>query len=231
MQTILAGLAFLIIGDSHFATNHYLISTLQDGLIKDGAKAETFGSCGMPAGAWVSPRPVACGTAQRLGERLGALGYHLARGERRKALEGLSRAFPERTPEEREALARDCFRHLCRHRDADGVDQEKDQTRAQLLGPGHLQTADVEKGQAEDDGVSDDAGDREGEQDGAFVSTAVKGEGLVDGPVELRVDAAQEDVTEDKGKGPEGDDGNADGVDAAEAGPDAKDAAVEEEEG
>src|SRR5690606_5287407 len=54
------------------------------------------------------------GTAQRLGERLGALGYHLARGERRKALEGLSRAFPERTPEEREALARDCFRHLGR---------------------------------------------------------------------------------------------------------------------
>jgi len=54
------------------------------------------------------------GAAQRLGEALGTLGFHLARGERRKALEGLSRAFPERTAAEREALARDCFRHLGR---------------------------------------------------------------------------------------------------------------------
>lgn len=67
MQNLLAGLTFLIIGDSHFATKTYLISTLQDGLIKEGAKAETFGSCGMPAGAWVAPRPVACGIAQRVG--------------------------------------------------------------------------------------------------------------------------------------------------------------------
>ena len=35
--------------------------------MKDGAKVETFGSCGMPAGAWVTPRPVACGVAQRVG--------------------------------------------------------------------------------------------------------------------------------------------------------------------
>lgn len=67
MQTLLAGLAFLIVGDSHFATKNFLITTLQDGLIKDGAKVETFGACGMPAGGWVSPRPVSCGVAQRIG--------------------------------------------------------------------------------------------------------------------------------------------------------------------
>lgn len=52
--------------------------------------------------------------ARRLGEGLGSLGFHLAGGERRKALAGLARAFPEKTVHEREALARDCFRHLGR---------------------------------------------------------------------------------------------------------------------
>ncbi len=66
MQTLLAGLAFLIVGDSHYATKDYLITTLQDNLMKGGAKVETFASCGMPAAAWVTPRPVACGTAQRI---------------------------------------------------------------------------------------------------------------------------------------------------------------------
>lgn len=67
MQTLLAGLAFLIVGDSHFATKNYLITTLSDGLMKQGATVETFGSCGMSADAWVAPRPVPCGTAQRIG--------------------------------------------------------------------------------------------------------------------------------------------------------------------
>ena len=67
MQNLLAGLAFLMVGDSHFATKNYLITTLQDGLMKAGARSEAFGACGMPAGAWVAPRPVPCGTAQRIG--------------------------------------------------------------------------------------------------------------------------------------------------------------------
>lgn len=67
MQGALAGLAFLIIGDSHFATNGFLISTLQDGLLKQGAQVESFGACGVPAGAWVAPRAVPCGVAQRVG--------------------------------------------------------------------------------------------------------------------------------------------------------------------
>lgn len=67
MQAVLAGLTFLIVGDSHFATKDYLVTTLADGLMKDGAKVDTFGSCGMPAGSWIAPRPVACGVAQRIG--------------------------------------------------------------------------------------------------------------------------------------------------------------------
>ncbi|HEY3447795.1 MAG TPA: lipid A biosynthesis acyltransferase [Myxococcales bacterium] len=66
--------------------------------------------------------------AKRLGARLGALGYALAGKERRKALTSLAVAFPEKTEAEREALARDCFRHLgvlgaevCQHRRIDPV--------------------------------------------------------------------------------------------------------------
>lgn len=54
------------------------------------------------------------GVAGALGERLGAWGFALAGGERRKALESLSRAFPALGAPAREALARQCFRHLGR---------------------------------------------------------------------------------------------------------------------
>jgi KDO2-lipid IV(A) lauroyltransferase len=52
--------------------------------------------------------------SQRAGEVLGELVFRLARGERRKALESLGRAFPEKSDEERAALARASFRHLGR---------------------------------------------------------------------------------------------------------------------
>jgi KDO2-lipid IV(A) lauroyltransferase len=54
------------------------------------------------------------GVAQRAGEALGLAAFRLAGGERRKALESLGRAFPEKTDAERLALARACFRHLGR---------------------------------------------------------------------------------------------------------------------
>lgn len=53
-------------------------------------------------------------TAQRAGEGLGSLVFRLASRERDKALRTLARAFPEKSPEERTALARACFRHLGR---------------------------------------------------------------------------------------------------------------------
>lgn len=52
--------------------------------------------------------------AQRLGSWLGGLAYRVASRERRRALDGLSRAFPEKDAQEREALARESFRHLGR---------------------------------------------------------------------------------------------------------------------
>lgn len=52
--------------------------------------------------------------ARRVGEWFGGAAFLLARGERRRALEHLGRAFPELPETERHALARRCFRHLGR---------------------------------------------------------------------------------------------------------------------
>jgi KDO2-lipid IV(A) lauroyltransferase len=60
----------------------------------------------------VSRLPLA--VAVKLGEALGTLAFHLARGERKKALDGLRRAFPLLPAAARLALAGRCFRHLGR---------------------------------------------------------------------------------------------------------------------
>lgn len=60
--------------------------------------------------ASLAPLRVASG----LGALLGSIAAVLARGQRRKALASLERAFPDKAPAEREALARDMFRHLGR---------------------------------------------------------------------------------------------------------------------
>ncbi len=52
--------------------------------------------------------------AGNVGERLGALAYHLARGERRKALASVHRAFPELDALQQHALVRRNFVHLGR---------------------------------------------------------------------------------------------------------------------
>ena len=52
------------------------------------------------------------GWAQALGRAVGSAAFHLASGERRKALASLSVAFPEMSDEERLDLARRNFRHL-----------------------------------------------------------------------------------------------------------------------
>ena len=67
MSAALAGLTLLIIGDSHFVTQGYLVTTLHDNLQRQGARVITYGACGVASGAWVSPRVVPCGTAQRVG--------------------------------------------------------------------------------------------------------------------------------------------------------------------
>jgi KDO2-lipid IV(A) lauroyltransferase len=59
---------------------------------------------------WVALLPVSW--ARALGRVLGGLSYTLFAGERRKALDSLQRAFPDKTDAERRALARACFAHL-----------------------------------------------------------------------------------------------------------------------
>ena len=50
--------------------------------------------------------------AQQVGRGIGTLGWTLARRDRRRALDHLALAFPEKPEPERRRLARDCFRHL-----------------------------------------------------------------------------------------------------------------------
>jgi lysophospholipase L1-like esterase len=69
MNGLLAGLTILVIGDSHMVTNGYLIATLHDALLEQGAAVETYGMCGANAGDWVYPTTVQCGRAERLGKQ------------------------------------------------------------------------------------------------------------------------------------------------------------------
>ncbi|MFC7555002.1 hypothetical protein ACFQU7_26375 [Pseudoroseomonas wenyumeiae] len=48
MQSVLMGLSLLILGDSHFGMQNYLITTLQDELIRRGAKVASYSACGSP---------------------------------------------------------------------------------------------------------------------------------------------------------------------------------------
>lgn len=65
--SILAGMTILMIGDSHLATPDYLISTLHDDLVAQGAKVHTLGICGANAGDWLKATPGTCGGAERRG--------------------------------------------------------------------------------------------------------------------------------------------------------------------
>jgi hypothetical protein len=68
-NTLLVGLTVLIIGDSHLASPGYLIDTLQDSLIQQGANVHTIGICGSNPGDWLAPSPAGkCGGASRVGK-------------------------------------------------------------------------------------------------------------------------------------------------------------------
>jgi hypothetical protein len=66
MQSVLMGLSLLILGDSHFGMQNYLITTLQDELVRRGAKVATYSACGSPPSIWLTVRVASCGTAQRV---------------------------------------------------------------------------------------------------------------------------------------------------------------------
>ncbi len=66
MSLLLAGLTVLVLGDSHMSTEGYLITTLHDGLMQQGAKVYSYGACGTPSGAWMKAIQPPCGSAFRL---------------------------------------------------------------------------------------------------------------------------------------------------------------------
>lgn len=65
MSLLLAGLTVLVIGDSHM-TQNYLISTLHDDLMQQGARVYSYGACGTPSSAWMKTVRPPCGSAFRL---------------------------------------------------------------------------------------------------------------------------------------------------------------------
>lgn len=68
MVSLIAGLTILIVGDSHLATPSYLIGSLHDALLKQGAKSvHTLGVCGSTPAEWLAVTPGACGGAERVG--------------------------------------------------------------------------------------------------------------------------------------------------------------------
>jgi hypothetical protein len=63
---IFAGLVILMLGDSHFATQGYLATTLGDALIAQGAKVQSEAACGAPVSIWVAGGLAPCGAAERI---------------------------------------------------------------------------------------------------------------------------------------------------------------------
>lgn len=64
-SSLLAGLTILMIGDSHLATPDYLIKSLHDNLVQQGAQVHSLGICGSKAGDWTKSVPSECGAAER----------------------------------------------------------------------------------------------------------------------------------------------------------------------
>jgi len=66
-SALLAGLTVLVIGDSHLSMPTYLIKSLHDGLMQQGAQVHSLAACGVPAGDWVRSVSATCG-AERIGK-------------------------------------------------------------------------------------------------------------------------------------------------------------------
>lgn len=65
----MAGLSILVIGDSHLAQSNYLISSLHDDLLRQGATVHSIGVCGVLPYDWTVSKAGTCGGAERVGSR------------------------------------------------------------------------------------------------------------------------------------------------------------------
>ncbi|SDS49865.1 hypothetical protein SAMN05216598_1780 [Pseudomonas asplenii] len=66
-SSVVAGLTFLIIGDSHLATPYFLLNPLHEALSRQGAQVHSLGICAANAGDWLKATPSPCGGAERRG--------------------------------------------------------------------------------------------------------------------------------------------------------------------
>ena len=67
ITSVLAGLSILIIGDSHLTAPEYLVTTLHDGLARQGAEVHSIGVCGSTPADWLKATPGDCGASERKG--------------------------------------------------------------------------------------------------------------------------------------------------------------------
>ena len=65
MQSALAGLVILVIGDSHLANKDFLLGSLQDDLVGQGAIVHSYGVCGSQPNDWVKQTELPCGSGER----------------------------------------------------------------------------------------------------------------------------------------------------------------------
>lgn len=65
----LAGIAMVIIGESHMSFNDHLINPLVDDLTAQGAKVHAIGACGAHAADWLTKITVKCSAERRSGEK------------------------------------------------------------------------------------------------------------------------------------------------------------------
>jgi hypothetical protein len=65
VNAALAGLVVLIIGDSHIASKDFLLASLQDALVAQGAVVHSYGVCGSQPHDWVAQTELPCGRAER----------------------------------------------------------------------------------------------------------------------------------------------------------------------
>lgn len=65
IKAALAGLVVLVIGDSHNAAKDFLLSSLHDALIAQGAAVHSYGVCGSQPHDWIARTELPCGRAER----------------------------------------------------------------------------------------------------------------------------------------------------------------------
>jgi len=61
----LAGMVVLVIGDSHLASKDFLLTSLQEGLVSQGAIVSSYAVCGSQPHDWVAQTTLPCGRAER----------------------------------------------------------------------------------------------------------------------------------------------------------------------